>query len=128
MTDENTPKIQIDSDWKTEAQQEKERITAQEEAAPKQESLGQPTFLHLVNMLAMQAAVSLGGMQGPDGKVIPPDPEMGRFHIDMLGILEEKTKGNLSDDEHKTLSGVLHELRGAFVQMSSMTGTPPQNG
>ncbi len=120
MTEENNgPKIQIDSDWKAEAQQEKERLAQQEAEAPQTGIPGKPEFPHLVNMLAMQAAVSLGGMQTPDGHSVPPDPQMARFHIDLLGVLEEKTAGNLTDDEKKNLSAVLHELRAAYVQVQS---------
>jgi hypothetical protein len=124
--EEDTPKIHIDSDWKEEAQQEKDRLAAEEKStdgASGAQQLGQPTFLHLLNSLAMQAAVALGGMRGPQGEAIPPDPELARFHIDLLGLLEEKTKGNLDDEEQKTLSAVLHDLRGAFVQlMHAMAG------
>ncbi len=127
MSDEDTPKIHIDSDWKAEAQKEKERLSAEEAEAPQTQNLGQPSFLHLVNSLAMQAAVSLGGMRGPQGETIPPDPELGRFHIDMLGVLEEKTKGNLSDEEQRTLAAVLHDLRGAYVQLMQAIAEHQQN-
>jgi hypothetical protein len=42
--------------------------------------------------------------------------EMAKFSIDMLGMMEEKTKGNLSDDELKFLRHVLYELRMNFLE------------
>jgi hypothetical protein len=68
-------------------------------------------------MLAMQAVMALGGMRGPQGEAIAPDPELARFHIDMLGLLETKTAGNLTDEEKKMLTGVLHELRTSYVHL-----------
>jgi hypothetical protein len=57
-------------------------------------------------------------MQGPGGQAIPADPEVARFHIDMLELLQDKTKGNLTDEESKTLSATLHELRMMYVQVT----------
>ncbi len=126
MTDEKSePKIIIDSDWKEEAQQEKERLAEMESEAPKSGELEKVSFAHLINLLAMQAIVGMGGMQDPNtGKPLPADPMMARFHIELLGLLDEKTKGNLTDDEKTLLSQSLHELRMMFVQVTS--NPPPQ--
>lgn len=120
------PKIIIDSDWKAEAEKEKERLAQEVETEKAHAPLGQPTFLHLVNMLAMQATIALGGMRGPQGETIPPDPELARFHIDMLGVIEEKTKGNLNEEETRTLGAVLHELRTMFVQLAQLAARQPK--
>lgn len=114
---EDGPKIHIDSDWKSEAQQEKERLAEQESAAGEKTAQGEVNFLSIVNLLAMQAVVALGGMQTPDGQKVPPDPQAARLYIDLLSVLNEKTKGNLSDDETKILSQTLNELRMMFVQL-----------
>lgn len=54
------------------------------------------------------------------GEVAGADPkEIARSLIDTLGMIEEKTRGNLSDEEHQLLSGILTDLRIRFVQ-----GTP----
>ncbi|HNO79183.1 MAG TPA: DUF1844 domain-containing protein [Phycisphaerae bacterium] len=121
MTDDKSePKIIIDSDWKEEAQQEKERLAEMENEAPQGAMPDQVSFIHLINLLAMQAIVGMGGMQDPStGQPLPADPMMARFHIDLLGLLEEKTKGNLDTDEKSLLSQTLHELRMMFVQITS---------
>ncbi|MCC7366333.1 MAG: DUF1844 domain-containing protein [Dehalococcoidia bacterium] len=129
--DKPAPKLHIDSDWKNEAQHEKERLVEQEEQQPAggAAALGKPTFRHLLDMIVMQAMVGLGGMRAPNGEVIPPDLEAGRYYIDLLGVIEEKTKGNLSADEQRVLTAVLHDLRGAYVQLvtAATTGNlPPQ--
>ncbi|MCO6435788.1 MAG: DUF1844 domain-containing protein [Phycisphaerae bacterium] len=79
--------------------------------------------MDIINVLAMQAAVALGGFQGPGGENIPPNIAAAKHHIDLLAVLEEKTKGNLSDDEKKVLGAVLYELRMQYVHM--VKGPPP---
>ena len=115
--DKDAPKIHIDSDWKSEAQQEKERLAEQEAASEQSPAAGEANFLSMVNLLAMQAVVALGGMQTPDGQRMQPDPQAARIYIDLLAILEQKTKGNLTDDESKILTQTLGELRMMFVQL-----------
>lgn len=127
MADENdAPKIHIDSDWKEEAEREKQRLAEEEAQHQQRGPIDRPTFMHLINMLAMQATVALGGMRGPQGETIEPDPELARFHIDMLGLLEEKTKGNLDDEESKTLVAVVRELRSMYVQLAQMMAQAPK--
>ncbi len=123
MTDDASGRIQIDSDWKKEAQREKERLAeaekAAEQAGPAQERgpAGAANVLDIINLLATNAAIGLGGYQAPDGQRIPPDLAMAKYHIDLLVVFGEKTKGNLSEDEKKVLDGVVHELRMAFVEI-----------
>ena len=125
MTDEASGEgLYIDSDWKEEAAQEKERLAEQEqkEAGKADEQPGgdaAATFIELINTLAMQAAIALGGYQSPDGQRIPANPVAAKHVIDMLTVLETKTEGNLTDDEKRVLAGVLHELRMQYVQTVS---------
>ena len=44
-------------------------------------------------------------------------PEYAKLHIDMLGVIEEKTRGNLTEDEKAMLTGTLNELRMQFVEI-----------
>ncbi|MHC5110359.1 MAG: DUF1844 domain-containing protein [Planctomycetota bacterium] len=134
--------LYIDSDWKEEAAREKQRLAeeeAQQQAAQGGEGEGPQVavtmFLELVNMLAMQAMVGLGGYKGPGGESIPPNPEAARHYIDMLGCLEEKTQGHLTNDEAMILGRVLQDLRMTFVQVAGPgkmnmdaggEGQPPQ--
>jgi hypothetical protein len=121
------PKLHIDSDWKAEAQAEKERLAAEEKAkAEAGEAPGGPhqmpeaSFKTLMSVLASQAIMGLGTMQDPDGKGIVVDLEGSKFSIDLLGVLEEKTEGNLTDEESAELKQILSELRARFVQISQL--------
>ena len=75
-----------------------------------------PTFQTLVATLASQAMNSLG-MLAEEGKEPPKaNFDHAKFVIDLLGVLEEKTKGNLSEPEGAMIRGVLTDLRMAFVE------------
>ncbi len=68
-------------------------------------------FLALVDFLAQQALVLLSGAHG-----VERNPEQARIFIDFLGVLEEKTRGNLTPEEARLLTDVLFQLRTLFVQ------------
>ena len=68
--------LQIDSDWKVEAAREKERLVAEErKQRDSGKAGGEPgaNILELVNLVAMQAAIGLGGFDGPGGERIAPN-------------------------------------------------------
>lgn len=118
-------KIIIDEDWKNQAQKEKEVLKAKEEAEKedeeqKQSPLPPADFSGLVNILSSQALFALGLFRREEDKdkEIEPDWQMARYHIDMLAMLEEKCKGNLSPDEAKILTSTLEQLRMMFVKLS----------
>ncbi len=124
---QDKPKIIIDSDWKAEAQREKERL-ASEAAQTGGGSAGaagatgpagapQADFAGLINVLAMQALVSLGGVRGPGGQPFPPNPEMAKYHIDLLEVLEARTRNSLTPEEKRMLDLTLYELRMRYVQV-----------
>ena len=77
--------------------------------------LGPVDFSTRVLSLASSAMISLGRMPAPDGEPHPLDLEMAKHLIDVLGMLETKTKGNLDDAEGKLLSSLIYDLRVAFV-------------
>lgn len=128
MSDEKKSGLHIDSDWKAEAAKEKERLAEQERAAAEANrdmpgGGGPAGFFDIINLLAMQAAVGIGGFQGPGGERIPPNLASAKHHIDLLEVLEQKTVNNLTDDEKRVLNQVLYELRMRYVQIvSAATG------
>jgi len=85
-------------------------------------SLGVPRFLDLVQSLQMGAMVGLGMLQGPDGKRPPVDLPAAKDAIDLLGILQEKTKGNLTKEEEEVLREGLYHLRMGYM---AMINAPP---
>ncbi len=76
-----------------------------------------PSFEFLVLSIATQAQMQLGMFHFGEEKDKPePDFELARHSIDMLGILQDKTKGNLTLEEERLLGNSLTELRFRYVQ------------
>ena len=62
--------------------------------------------------------VNLGKVDAPEGEKIDPNLPAAKQMIDILGILEEKTRGNLDESESKLLSSLLYDLRVQYVDAS----------
>lgn len=80
---------------------------------------GFATFATLVSYLSTTAMFQLGLLPGPGGERIPSDFVNARRTIDLLEILQEKTRGNLTDNESRMLEEVLYELRISFVEVQN---------
>jgi len=129
MADEEK-KIIIDEDWKEQAQKEKEVLAAKEQEEKKKHEDEEPeagpggpmpegNFAALVSMLTTQALFALGLIRVRGEEERTPDLEMARYNIDMLQILSEKTKGNLTPEEEQMLKGTLGDLRMGFVSVAN---------
>ena len=139
MTDE-APKIIIDEDWKSQVQREKETLAAQvatpaasttaapaagasstpmapesQGAAPQRGPLPPASLTILITSLIAQASMVLEESLKQEGEVRTQNLEEARHIIDLLGVLEEKTKGNCNEEETKLLTQALYEMRMAFV-------------
>lgn len=155
------PKLIIDTDWKAQAQAEKERLAAQAPPKPAarpagpvpnapvgaaspgptptagpeqgqgqgqsqgqdqdQEGLPQEAQLQdLVSLLVTQALVYLGAFPDPKTGQAMVSLEYAKLHIDLLGVLQEKTKGNLKAPEQKLLDRAVGELRMEFVEVAKV--------
>lgn len=77
-------------------------------------------FLFLVESILMQAQMQLGLLQFAEleGEDEGPDLPMARHSIDLLAMLQEKTKGNLTVEEQRLLENGLTELRFRYVQIA----------
>jgi Domain of unknown function (DUF1844) len=142
MADEK-PTIHIDTDWKKQAQEEKRRLV--EEAAknapiavapapvvssaasaaaptagrrPGQREIPPPGFAALVQSIMTQILFYLGEIStsGGAGGI---DLDMAKHQIDTLGVLEEKTKNNLTESEKTLLDAALYETRSRFISVAS---------
>lgn len=82
---------------------------------PDRGSAGKPSFLDLLSVLAEPVAIYLGDVPLPDGRSAE-DLEMARMHIDLLEVLRDSTRGNLSSQENAVLDDLLYRLRMRYVQ------------
>ena len=73
-------------------------------------------FNTLILSIASSAAMSLGLAPNPNTNQTEKDLGMAQFNIDLLVLLQDKTKNNLSDDEDKFLQQVISDLQMKFVQ------------
>lgn len=113
------PRIIVDSDWKKDAAAEKERLAEELREAEAGDQLPDPSLLELVNMIVMQASISLGGYKSPEGQVLPPDIALAKHYIDLLDLLKNKTEGHRTSEETQIIDSVSHELRMHFVHVTS---------
>jgi hypothetical protein len=131
----------VDEDWKRRAQAEKEldalkvggapaaaappgQPGAAATAAPRAEVKPHPLFRGLIESLASQALLYMGAMRDPMTGQSHQDLPQAQTMIEMLGMIEEKTKGNLAKDEADMLKEVLDEVRLHYVRI---TQPPPPN-
>ncbi|CAG0955866.1 hypothetical protein GPROT1_00442 [Gammaproteobacteria bacterium] len=142
MAGEEQPKIIIDSDWKAQAQAEKERLAAASKpatpppgTAPAGETgeggrqPGEPIgFKDLLSLLISQALSAMGAFPDPRTGRAMVALDLAKVYIDMLGVLEEKTKGNLTTDESTLLTRAVSELRMEFVEISREVAKAVQEG
>lgn len=85
-----------------------------------------PTFEFFVLSLKTQAEIQLGLLHLGDEKDRPkPELRLGRHTIDLLGMLEEKTRGNLSLEEKRLLENSLTELRFRYIQVMNDASQAP---
>ena len=109
MEDINKEK-NVDESWKDKADLEKKA-----ENQPVQRPGMKMTFSIFVSSLGMQALAAMGEMENPMTKKRETDLEQAKYMIDIIEILQEKTKNNLSSEESQMMEGLLYQLRMLYV-------------
>src|SRR4051812_8466783 len=116
----DNPKIQIDDDWKAQAEREKERLSgaaapapdktaaapapaSEAPAAAPKRDMPAASFSLMVEEYPPQILFAVGAFPPPARGKTRPDLDVARHYIDMLAVLLQKTQGNLSMDEQKLL-------------------------
>ena len=129
-------KKRVDESWKDQAEREKHSPpaagsglgekgretlsqTAPQAGQPSEEAPG-ARFDLFISGLAMEALIALGDMAHPTTRKQSTNLPQAKYLIDLLDILEEKTKGNLLADETKLLKDALYQLRMRYL---SKTGS-----
>ena len=137
------PKIIVDEDWKQKAEAEKqaledeiaEKRALEDEAEKVKEEAGESgqgdssegvdydlppaSFPGLLQEFSTRALVSLGMVPNPFTQEAQVDLKAAAYSIDMLAVLQEKTKGNLEEQEATYLEQLTAQLREAFVKISA---------
>jgi len=100
----------IDESWKEAAEKEKETLKQEGKFVPPE-----PNFNFFITTLALQASIFLGDIENPATNKKEADLTQAKFLIDTLGVLKEKTTGNLKQEEADLLENVLYELRMQYM-------------
>jgi hypothetical protein len=125
-------RIIVDEDWKTRVEAERDAAVRAKQGEVAAETArptpGEPapqmppaSFEMLVTTLATEAMIGLGQIPHPLSGKVHIDAMQARYAIDMLEMLAEKTKGNLTPGEERGLGDLLHQLRMAFVAVKPGT-------
>ena len=110
--------VSSDSTSAQDAEELTEHAQASNDVTDGEDDLQPPppaSFEFLVSGMATQAVAAMGQLPGNDGKPLPVRLDYARHYIDLLGVIESKTTGNLTDSEQKFLQNTLHQLRMLFV-------------
>ncbi len=83
-----------------------------------------PHFARLVITLSNQAGLLLGLLVDPMNPAGTVDPAAAKTFIDMLTVLEDKTRGNLNREEEQLIESVLYELKMAYVERTRRAPRP----
>jgi len=97
-----------------EAETEEERKEGQKGEVP----LPEVTFSNFVFSLSTQALIQLGEIQDPESKETRKSLPLAKQTIDLIGILKEKTRGNLTKEEEALVESALYDLRMRYVKAS----------
>ena len=129
MLDMDEPvKKRVDESWKEQAEREKRTREAtpgvssprsgQAETAsrpPGVEDMPEARFDLFVSGLVMEALIAVGDMPHPTTRKQAANLPQAKYLIDLLGILEEKNRGNLAVEEEKLLKDALYQLRMRYL-------------
>jgi Domain of unknown function (DUF1844) len=124
---EKQPELVVDDDWKSKVEKEKEQLAR--DSGSKQGAPEYPPaeFSILVSSYATQALMALGIMPDPYTQKVESNRPLAKHLIDMLGVIDEKTKGNLSSEEQEMMTETLHQLRLMFLSPPpAMPSTAPE--
>ena len=107
-------KKDIDESWKETVEKEKGALEKEGKFIPPT-----PDFNFFITTLAIQASIASGQVPNPVSNKTEEDLSQAKFLIDTLGMLKEKTKGNLTKEEADLLENLLYELRTAYISKTT---------
>ena len=79
------------------------------------------TFLQFASGMAAQTLMHLGALENPITNSATVDLPNARYSIDLLTMLKEKTRGNLTEEEETYLNAAIDDLKIRYAQISEIT-------
>lgn len=132
----DTPQKRVDESWKDQVELEKQKPSQEppsrptgpgqagqvsarpgpaEERGDAEAGMPEARFDLFISGLAMEALIALGDAPHPQTRKPMANLPHARYLVDLLGVLEEKTRGNLSVDEERLLKDTLYQLRMRYL-------------
>ena len=99
--------------------EEKKEETSKEDIPENDLPLHEINFSNFILSLSTSVLIQLGEIQDPISKQSAKQLPLAKQTIDLIGMLREKTKGNLSPDEAKILDAILYDLRMRYVKATT---------
>jgi hypothetical protein len=129
MTEEK--KIIVDEDWKSKVRAEKESFEKESENpqpevdVPHDPPMPPASLEMLLTTLATEAMMALGQIPHPTMGKMLFQPNQAKFLIDTIGVIKEKTSGNLTTAETQAIDNLIHQLRMVYVAGPQETAPAP---
>ena len=115
----------VDEEWKAQVERDKELLAKEtvgakpkEQAPPKEQErppLPEASFPLLISEYATRAYLALGSIPNPAAPKAGQDLDQARYCIGMLEVIQERTKGNVTDEESQALEDLLFQVRMQYV-------------
>ena len=111
----------VDESWKEKIEKEHAKPSPEEEEAPRRENtyeMPPVDFTMFITSLGMQALMALGEIENPTTNKKEKELPQAKYLIDIIEVIQEKTKGNLIEEESRVIDQLLYELRMKFIAAS----------
>jgi len=111
---------QKEEEGNSKVKEEKKVGDFQEGDSPEQEAvLPEINFINFLFSISTSALIQLGEIEDPVSQQIAKNLPLAKQTIDLIGMLKEKTEGNLTPDEAKLIENILYDLRMRYVKATS---------
>ena len=87
-------------------------------------SKDEQSFMYLVGTFQSSAWIAMGKMKNPMTDKVEQNLDQASFYIDLLNMMQAKTKGNLSEYEEQMLINTVSELKMNFIDEQKNTNSP----
>ena len=105
-----------ESDGESQVKREEKKEEPSQEGVKQELPLPEISFTNLIISLSTSALIQLGEIQDPMSQQSAKNIPLAKQTIDLIGMLKEKTKGNLIPEEEKILDNILYDLRMRYVK------------
>jgi len=127
--EQHGPEIHVDDEWKNRVKAEDAALDQARESSDQSKNKSTPTadaadaqqlppadFMTLVSTFTTPAMIGLGLIPNPATEKSEVNLDLAKHSVDLLGVLEDKTSGNLSAEEETFLQTALHQFRLAYIE------------